>query len=182
MLTWLTCCNSPRAGVLRDTFGIFMNDFLTGFSVGVVFFLLIFLLTLLIRRRHRSRGIMIHGGSGFLFVTPVAVREFAARVLDEFNEASLGAVTLRQFKDQCDMTIGLQISPDADVITLVEDILRRIIHQAVAKLGMQKTLKVNVNIRGFGRIEKTVKSDSAKRNIMTGFPVAGAVPPEESDF
>ncbi len=182
MFTWPSFCNSPRAEALRDTFGVFMNDFLTGFAVGTAVLLLIFLLALLIRRRRRSRGIMLHSGNGFLFVTPVAVREFVARVLDEFNEASLGAVTLRQFKDQCDMTIGLQISPDADVIALVEDIRRRIIHQAVAKLGMQKTLKVNVNIRGFGRIEKAVKSDSAKRNIMTGFPVAGAVPPEESDF
>jgi hypothetical protein len=72
------------------------------------------------------------------------------------------------------MTIGIQVSADADVRSLVDEIRIHIIRQAVAKLGLQKTLKVNVNIRGFERGLAGKRADKAgdipKRNVMTGFP------------
>lgn len=188
MSGWFECWwRQAEAGRNDGTFGVFLNDFLSGFGTGMLLMALVWLLIILIRRRRRARGIMIRGESGFMYVTPTAVREFVARVLDEFNEAALCAVSLRQNREHSVMTIAIQVSPDAEVVTLVEDIRRRIIQQAVAKLGMQKTLRVNVNIRSFARPDKAgiavAGASAAQRNILTGFPnLAGVVPPEEREY
>ena len=148
------------------------GSFFLGGIVGMLIVLLLVLLALLIRRRRRSRGIWIRGDNGSLYVTPNAIREFVARVMQEFNEVALHAVWLRQRRDRYTMHIAIQVSPDTEVMTLVEDIRRRIIQQANHKIGLEKTLQVNVTVRSFATPEKRTLSTntSGKRDILTGFP------------
>jgi hypothetical protein len=157
--------------VTGEVLGMPGTFFLGGIG-GMLVVLLVVLFILLVRRRRRSRGIWIRGDNGSLYVTPNAIREFVARVMQEFNEAALHAVWLRQGRDRYTMHIAIQVSPDTEVIALVEDIRRRIIQQASRKIGLEKALRVNVTVRSFSPPEKKTLSTQTtnKRDILTGFP------------
>lgn len=178
-----TLLEVPGLSWLRGEICGMPGSFFLGLCTGMLLVLLIVLLVLCIRRRRRSRGIAVSGANGDLYVTSGAVREFVARVLDEFNEAGLCAVALRKRRDGYLMRIALQVSPDTEVIRLVEDIRRRIIRQAADKMGLDKPLKVNVVVRSFSQPDKKTPVNPPPRNFLTGFPnVVGSVPPEEGDF
>lgn len=157
--------------------------FLQGVGIGMAVVLLFVLILLILRRRRYSRGISIRGETGNLYVTQTAIREFVAAVMEEFNEAALHGVSLCEDRHGYILRIAIQVSPGAEVISLVEDIRRRIIRQVTDKMGLESQLKVNVTVRSFAVPQKRPPQKPAQRNMLTGFPnLASVISPEHNDY
>jgi len=167
---------NPEVGGEKDLF-------VRGIGVGMALALLCLLGVLILRRSRCSRGISIHGETGNLYVTQNAIREFVVAVMEEFSEAALYAVSLCEKGNGYTMRIVIQVSPSAEVISLVEDIRRRIIRQVTDKMGLENPLRVNVTVRSFAIPQKRTPQKPAQRNLMTGFPnLASIISSERSDF
>lgn len=157
--------------------------FFSGVGIGMVVVLLFVLIVVILRRRRFSRGISIRGETGNLYVTQTAIREFVAAVMEEFSEAALHGVSLCGDRHGYIMRIAIQVSPGAEVISLVEDIRRRIIRQVTDKMGLESQLKVNVTVRSFAVPQKRAPQKQSQRNMLTGFPnLAGVVSPGHDDY
>ena len=155
-----------------DNWGFWPGEFLRGAGVGMILVLLVFLVILMVRRQGRARGVLVVGENGDLYITANAIREFVGRVIEEFSQAELYGVSLRQTGAGYTLKLALTVAPGTDLAPFVEQVRRRILQQAADKAGMDKSLRVNVVIRGF-----TAPGDGAakaaptlQRNAMTGFP------------
>ncbi|MEI8078376.1 MAG: hypothetical protein WCH61_01955 [bacterium] len=155
-----------------DHWGFWPGEFLRGAGVGMIVVLLVLLVILMMRRQRQARGVLVAGENGDLYITANAIREFVGRVIEEFSQAALSGVALRQTGPGYTLKLALTVAPGTDLAPFVEQVRRRILQQAAAKAGMDKPLRVNVVIRGF-----TVAGDGTakaaptlQRNAMTGFP------------
>jgi hypothetical protein len=156
---------------------------LSGMGIGVVAVLIIVLLLIMLRRQRKSGGIAIGGENGSLYVTQAAVREFVGVVMQDFSEAALHGMSLRRGGGGYTMRISIHVAPGAEVMSLVEDIRRRIIRQVVERMGVDAPLKVNVTVRSFTIPDAKTPAKVAGRNMMTGFPnLAGIIAPDDQDL
>lgn len=158
--------------VMCDSWGLWPGEFLRGAGAGMILVLLVLLVILVARRQRRARGVLVAGENGDLYITANAIREFVGRVIEEFSQAELYGVALRQTGAGYTLKLALTVAPGTDLGPFVEQVRRRILQQAADKAGMDKPLRVNVVIRGF-----TAAGDGAakaaptlQRNAMTGFP------------
>jgi hypothetical protein len=152
--------------------GFLPGEFLRGAGVGMIVVLLVLLVILVVRRQGRARGVLVVGETGDLYITANAIREFVGRVIEEFSQAELYGVSLRQTGAGYTLKLALTVAPGTDLAPFVEQVRRRILQQAADKAGMDKPVRVNVVIRGFTAVgDGAAKAaPTLQRNAMTGFP------------
>lgn len=118
------------------------DGFLSGFSVGALLLLLIYLLVILRRQRNRCRGVRIDGEGGTLFISVVAVREFVRRLVQEFPGVSFHSLELNRRKQGYGFEVSLDVAPDTDMPALQGLLNQRLRSETGRRLGLEGQVAV----------------------------------------
>ncbi len=157
----------------------FVEGFWAGLACGLVLLLILVLALVILRGRGRCRGVTLEGEAGSLVISLNALREFVTRILCEFGEASLHSVAMRESRGVLVLLLELEVLPELPVVQLVERVRQRIIRQAAEQLGIDKTVRVDVTIRGLSAKERTIARQSRKAGLAA--PKETPLPIDEDD-
>ena len=134
----------------------FMYGVAIGLEIALAAILLLGLIVLFIRRKKRYRGITMTAEDGNLFISVNAIREFVERLLNEFSEASLNGVRLKEKKRKLILSAELDTLPDTQIQELAQELRARIISEAKSRLGIDQPLSVDITVRSLSASEKKI--------------------------
>lgn len=155
-----TCLNRVGGWLGMGDWEPLWRGLVLGALVVVLIVVLAWLLRVMRRWRHRSHGIDVRGENGDLSITINAVREFVRRVLSEFHEVSLQGVSVNDKGRQITFNVELEVTPDADLMPLRDQIQQRILSGARERLGIESPMRVNLAVRSMeADSRKIMKAD-----------------------
>lgn len=151
MYQWL-----DRVTGLMNRPEFFREGFVIGLMLGLVLVLTGTWVALVWNRRRQAGGVLLPGEKGDLFISANALREFVARVLYEFGEASLNSVRILDTRPGLTLSLSIDVLPDTAVVPLVQEVRTRILQQAVEKAGIERPLRVDVTVRSYMAKERKI--------------------------
>lgn len=165
------------------------RDFEDGFFVAAALFLTIFLVLLLVKRlvseKHGAAGIRVEGSKGNLFVTVNAVREFVARILQDFEGLRLKGLKLHTSGKKVTIVLEVGVVSANGLPALRDAVQARVIEEAQGKLGLERSPKVDLKIRSLKLEHSSPEPFAPTREVEPSEsfpePVSEEVGPDEDE-
>jgi len=158
------------------------ESFQDGFFAGVALFLVLFLLLLLVKRlvggSKSAHGVTVKGPMGKLFVTTNAVREFVARILEDFDGLRLRGLKLRTSGNRVTLILEVGVTSGEGLPALRDAVQGRVISEAEEKLGLVQPPKVDLRVRSLNLGHR--EGLPARDEVLVSSRIAPALS-EESD-
>jgi len=154
----------------------FLPGFRFGVGLGILALLILLFVSVRLRMAGRCKEIRITGDQGDLLISLQAVREFVARVVARFREASLHNVSMHQSRTALVLRLVLEVLPDTKIQPLADEIRATIIREAAEQLGVRSDVRVDIAVRSLSASEKRI-AKAARKNAVLPESSGGDEPP-----